>query len=213
MSLSRIQPAAVLIPSLLSLCILLPAMVQAEGAKEVNGYGPWTLGMKPAEVEAVAQYGPYTKIQTAAGGLETVNGDFEGQKAHVAFQFRPAGLYQIQIRLYQGEQYADALAALHRAYLYLGTTFGPLNDIDGRLAADLDPAGLSKKIGPEFSSAKESLLPRLHAGGTVQVHTVTYNIVPVTLPDGRDFHAELVRSPELGRYYVFLYFRAMTMSK
>jgi len=211
---SRLQPAAVLIHLLLlGLCVLLPAVVHAEEVKAGDGYGPWKLGMKPAEVEAVAQYGPYTKIQSAAGGLETLNGEFAGQKAHIAFQFRPAGLYQIQIRLYQGESYDDALAALHRTYLYLCTTFGPLNDIDGPLAANLDPAQLSKKIGPEFSSAKESLLPRLHAGGTVQVHTITYNIVPATLPDGRDVHAELVRSPELGRYYVFLYFRAMTMSK
>ena len=204
------------IPLLVSLCVLLPVVAHAEGAegaKAVDGYGPWTLGMKPAEVEAAAQYGPYTKIQSAAGGLETLNGDFGGQKEHIAFQFRPAGLYQIQIRLYQGEQYEDALAALHRAYVYLGAAFGPLNGIDGPLAADLDPAQLSKKIGPEFSSAKESLLPRLHAGGTVQVHTITYNIVPATLPAGRDMHAEMVRSPELGRYYVFLYVRALTMSR
>jgi hypothetical protein len=206
---SRLQPAAVLIPLLAALCCFLPAMAHAEG----DGYGPWKLGMKPAEVEAVAQYGPYTKIQSAAGGLETLNGEFAGQKAHIAFQFRPAGLYQIQIRLYQGESYEDALAAFHRTYVYLGTAFGALNAIDGPLAANLDPAQLSKKLGPEFSSAKESLLPRLHAGGTVQVHTITYNIVPGTLPDGRDIHAELVRSPELGRYYVFLYFRALTMSK
>ena len=105
------------------------------------------------------------------------------------------------------------MGALHRAYVYLGQTFGPLKDAAGSLAADLDPAQLSMKLGPEFNAAKDSLLPRLHAGGTVQVSTVSYRIVPATLPEGRDVHAEILRSPELARYFVFLYFRAPQMSK
>jgi hypothetical protein len=210
MTQSRLHSILDLSSVLFCLCILLPAAAQAE---ELVGYGPWKLGMTPAEVEAVTQYGPYTKVPST-GGLETANGDFEGRKTHTSFVFRPAGLYQIQIWLYQGESYEEALAAIHRAYHYLGANFGPLNDVAGGLAADLTPLQLSAKIGPDFSSAKESLLPRLQAGGTVQVHTVTYRIAPATLPaQGRDVHADLIRSPELGLYYVFLYFRAPLLGK
>jgi hypothetical protein len=192
--------------------LLLPAAAQAQAA-DLSGYGPWKFGMTPAEVEAVSQFGPYAKVPST-GGLETPNGEFGGQKTHISFVFRPAGLYHIQLWLYQGESFEEAVAALHRAYVHLGTAFGPLNDIDGRLAESMDAKQLAAKIGPEFSSAKESLLPRLHAGGTVQVHTITYRIAPVTLPaQGRDVHADLLRSPELGLYYVFLYYRAPLLGK
>jgi hypothetical protein len=210
MTRSRLHSTLVSSSVLFCLCLFLPAAARAE---ELLGYGPWKFGMTPAEVEAVTQYGPYTKVPST-GGLETANGDFDGQKTPISFVFRPAGLYHVQIWLYQGESYEEALAAIHRAYRYLGSHFGPLNDVAGSLAADLTPLQLSAKIGPEFSSAKESLLPRLHAGGTVQVHTVTYRISPVTLSaQGRDVHADLIRSPEIGTYYVFVYFRAPLLGK
>ena len=194
------------------LCCLLFLAATAR-TEDLPGYGPWKFGMQPAEVEAVAQYGPYSKVPST-GGLETQNGDFGGQKTPVSFVFRPAGLYQIQIWLYQGESYEEALAALHRAYVHLGAAFGPLKAVDGSLAANLDPKQLSEKLGPAFSEAKESLLPTLQRGGTVQVHTITYRIAPAALPaEGRDVHADLIRSPELGRYYVFLYYRAPTLGK
>lgn len=209
MSRARLPVPVVLSCLLWGLCLF----SAAARAEEVQGYGPWKLGMTPAEVEAVTQFGPYAKVQST-GGLETANGDFGGQKTHISFVFRPAGLYHIQLWLYQGESYEEALAAIHRVYRHLGSTFGPLNDPGGSLAADLTPLQLSARIGPEFSSAKESLLPRLHAGGTVQVSTITYRIAPVALPtQGRDVHADLIRSPELGLYYVFLYYRAPLLGK
>jgi hypothetical protein len=195
--------------ALFCLC-LLPATV---GAAEIPGYGPWTFGMTPAEVEAVSQYGPYTKVQST-GGLETANGDFGGQKTPISFVFRPAGLYQIQIWLYTGSSFDEAVAALHRAYLDLGRSFGALGSTGGALAADLDPKQLAAKIGPDFADPKESLLPRLRAGGTVQVSTITFRIAPISLPTaGRDVHADLIRSPELGSYYVFEYYRAPLLGK
>jgi hypothetical protein len=195
---------------LLLVPILIPALAQAE---EVQGYGPWKFGMQPAEVEAVAQYAPYSKV-ASTGGLETMNGDFGGQKTPISFVFRPAGLYQIQIWVYSGPSYEEALAALHRAYVHLVGAFGPAGSTGGPLESNLDVKQLGEKIGPEFANPKESLLPRLHAGGSVQVHTITYRIAPLALPTKeRDVHADLIRSPELGMYYVFLYYRAPLLGK
>lgn len=78
---------------LVVLFLLLPATARAA---EVQGYGPWKFGMKPAEVEAVKEFGPYSPVQST-GGLETMNGEFLGQKTPVSFIFRPAGLHHIQI--------------------------------------------------------------------------------------------------------------------
>jgi hypothetical protein len=200
-------------PGFVVSCLCLCLLPAAGRAAEIQGYGPWTFGMTPAEVAAVSQYGPYTKV-ASTGGLETMNGDFGGQKTPISFVFRPAGLYQIQIWLYTGSSFDEAAAALHRAYLDLGHTFGALETTGGALAADLDAKQLALKIGPEFADPKESLLPRLRAGGTVQVHTITFRIAPASLPTpGRDVHADLIRSPELGSYYVFLYYRAPLLGK
>jgi hypothetical protein len=192
------------------LVLLLPA---AAGAAEVQGYGPWKFGMKPAEVEAVTQYGPYTPVQST-GGLETMNGDFGGQKTPISFIFRPAGLHHIQIWAYSGQSYDEALAAFHRTYRYLVDSFGPINSTGGRIPSDLNAQQLGAKAGPEFSEAQESLLPKLKQLGSIQAHTMIYRIAPVSLPTaGIDVHADLVRSPEVGVYLVFLYFRSPTLGK
>jgi hypothetical protein len=194
----------------LLLVLLLPAAAQAA---EVQGYGPWKFGMKPAEVEAVKEFGPYSPVQST-GGLETMNGEFLGQKTPISFVFRPAGLHHIQIWVYSGQTYDEALAAFHRTYRYLADTFGSLSSTGGALPPDLDAQQLSGKIGPEFSEPKESLLPKIQQIGSFQAHMMTYRIAPASLPTpGRDVHADLVRSPELGLYYVFLYYRAPLLGK
>lgn len=116
--------------------------------------------------------------------------------------------------MYSGQTYEDALAAFHRTYRYLADTYGSLGSTGGPIPSDLDVQQLAGKIGPEFSEPKESLLPKIQQIGSFQAHMLTYRIGPVSLPTpGRDVHADLVRSPELGLYYVFLYYRAPLLGK
>jgi hypothetical protein len=194
-------------------CLLIFLLPATAGATEVQGYGPWKFGMKPAEVEAVQEFGPYTPVQ-ATGGLETRNGDFLGQKTPISFVFRPAGLHHIQIWVYTGESYGEALAALHRTYRYLADNYGSLTSTGGPIPSDLDVQQLMGKLGPEFSEPKESLLPKIEQLKSFQAHMISYRIEPVALPTpGRDVHADLIRSPEIGIYYVFLYYRAPLLGK
>lgn len=60
----------------------------------------------------------------------------------------------------------------------------------------------------------DPVLPKIQQTGSFQAHMMTYRIAPASLPTpGRDVHADLVRSPELGLYYVFLYYRAPLLGK
>lgn len=192
------------------LILLVPA---AAGAAEIRGYGPWKFGMKPAEVEAVSQYGPYVPVQST-GGLETMNGDFGGQKTQISFMFRPAGLHHIQIWAYAGQSYDEALAAFHRTYRHLVDSFGPVASPAGEIASDLDVQHLAAKLGPEFTEPRESLLPKIKQTGSLQAHMLTYRIEPVSQPTaGTEIHVDFVRSPEVGIYFVFLYYRAPSLGK
>jgi hypothetical protein len=67
---------------------------------------PWTFGMTPQEVSAVADHGPYKSFGN--GDLETYRGVFEGHEENVQFFFTDGRLRRIGIYLYEGE---DAAAA------------------------------------------------------------------------------------------------------
>lgn len=178
-------------------------------AVEVGGWNAWRFGMSQEEVAAVASLGPYTPVATT-GGLETRNGRFRGKQATVSFVFGAAGLRQIQVWAYEGEDLQKALEAFHGAFLYLSETFGPLRSGSAPVPPNLTLAELDQKVPAEFrTGASRSELGQITEKGSIQAQIHKLHLHPQTPPAGAEVYASLIHSPQIGSYWVFVYFKSL----
>jgi hypothetical protein len=170
------------------------------------GYGPWNFGMTLAQVEAVSQHGPYSPVP-ATGGLETMNGDFEGQKAHVSFVFGPAGLRHIQVWAYTGGDAEQAAQQWHRAYRHLVSRYGEVRTSDGPLPSDLTVDQLKSRLPASFTTRNPGdFLAEVQKRGSGEIQMIRIKLEPLQKPQDADVFAELIQSREMG-YWVFVFYR------
>jgi hypothetical protein len=178
-------------------------------AVDVGGWDAWRFGMSQEEVAAVSGLGPYTPVATT-GGLETANGRFRGKQVTVSFVFGAAGLRQIQVWAYEGGDLQEAIAAFHGAFLYLSETFGPLRSGSAPVQPNLTLAELDQKVPPEFrTGAGRSELGQIADKGSIQAQIHKLHLHPQTPPAGAEVYASLIHSPEIGSYWVFVYFKSL----
>ena len=184
--------------------------LQATGTVEaVDGFGPWNFGMTPEQVADVEGHGPYVPVRTT-GGLETFHGEFEGRETHTSFVFSDRGLYQVQIWAFSGKGAGEAIRAFHDVYTHLSNRFGDLRFEDGSLV----PSGLSldeldARIPAAFRTGdSESQLGELQERGSIQAQTVKLHLHPVDGSLTADVYGSLLHSPQLGLYWVFVYYKS-----
>lgn len=91
---------------LFSLTLMLqPAAI---AAAPPGGLGPYRLGMKPADVQAVKDCAPYKPVKTT-GGLECAKLTIAGKTRNISFIFDPdAGLKKSQLWFAEAATPADA---------------------------------------------------------------------------------------------------------
>lgn len=190
--------------------VLLIAALGASAAagQEIDGYGPWRFGMSQADVQAVEKLGPYTPV-AATDGLETKNGPFMGESRNISFVFGLGGLSQIQVWVYEGRSYDEAIKQLYRAYEHLIENFGPVHQDGNPWPADLTAEAFVSRIPPEYrqSSSPESFMEEMKSGGSAKVDTLKLHLQPQKPVKGADVHASFLHSPRLGFYWVFLYYK------
>ena len=185
------------------------AILLASGAPaaEVNGFEPWKLGMTREEVLALASAGPYSPV-SSTGGLETRNAQFQGKKVTASFVFGSEGLRHIQIWAYEGQDYKDALLAFHDAYSYLSEKFGSLRSDESEISSGLALQALDELIPAEFrTGTTRSELGELQQKGSIQAQFHKFHLQPQEPPAGAEVYASLSHSPQLGFYWVFVYFK------
>ncbi len=182
--------------------------IAVAAGQEIDGYGPWRFGMSKADVQAVAEFGPYTPVASTEG-LETKQGPFKGEARNVSFIFGLGGLSQIQIWVYEGRSYDEAVQQFHRAYEHLYENFGPVHQDGNPWPADLTAEIFSSRIPPEYrpTSSPEKFLEELQSKGSVQVETLKLHLHPQKPVKGADVHVSFLHSPRLGFYWVFLYYK------
>jgi hypothetical protein len=179
------------------------------GAEEtrITGYGAWRFGMTPAEVSSVQESAPYLPVKMT-GGLETANGRFLGEKTNVSFIFGARGLRRIQIWVYEGHDFGAAVKAFYATFKHLAD-FGAL-----RLGDDASPAGLTleafqQRIPASFSDQSRNVtMDQLQAKGSLQAQFEKLRLCPERPPAGGTVSSSFIHSPQLGVYYVFLYYDA-----
>lgn len=183
----------------------------ADEKPPILGYGPWKLGDSREQVRAVESHGPYLDVHST-GGLETYAGEFSNEATHISFVFGDAGLFLIQLWLYNGGEEGDfeaATAALHRAYEYLQTEFGALHS-DGLVVPEsLTLDGLRRLVPEAFrdQSQRIDMSRALTPGARITTNSLSFHLHPRDPPRGADVSASLFYNPQLGMYWVFLYFR------
>lgn len=185
------------------------AIVLASGASavEVLGFEPWKLGMTREEVLAVSSSGPYSPVPST-GGLETRNAQFQGKKVTASFVFASERLTHIQIWAYEGTDYKDALRAFHGAYSYLSENVGSLQSGNSKIPAGLDLQALDQLIPSEFrTGTSKSELGELQQKGSIQAQFHKFHLHPQEPPAGAEVYASLIHSPQVGSYWVFVYFK------
>ncbi len=190
--------------------ILSPIAASASAEKRVTGFGPWQLGMERAEVTAVEAHAPYQDVQST-GGVETANGVFEDQPANVSFVFGPKGLSLIQVWAYSGQDRDAAFAALHRVYRYMVREFDAVRIHEGTLTNELTPDELVAFLPVGFKTeVKADGIERLMKEGQMQPHPIKTHLHPGVPVSGAKVYSSLIRVPEMGRYYVFVFFRTQS---
>ena len=194
-----------LLPILL-LAITLSA--SAAVAQDVDGYGPWRFGMSKDDVQAVDKFGPYTPVASTEG-LETKNGPFMGESRNVSFVFGLGGLSQVQIWLYEGKSYDDAVKAFYQAYKHLVENFGPVHQDGNPWPADLTAEAFAERIPQEYrrASSAENFVEDLKLRGSAQVEITRLHLHPQKPVRGADVFGSLLHGPKLGTYWVFLYYK------
>lgn len=196
----------------MSLRFTIPGVVavllgSAAFATEVSGFAPWRLGMTREEVLALSSAGPYSPVRST-GGLETPNAQFQGKTVPASFVFGSEGLRHIQIWAYSGPAYQEALLAFHGAYSYLSTSFGPLHAENSRISAGLSLEGLDQLVPADFRSGTgKSELGELERKGSIQAQIHEFRLRPQEPPTGAEVYASLFHSPQVGLYWVFVYFK------
>ncbi len=191
--------------TLVLLGLLVAPLPAAAGGAEVPGYGPWHLGMSREQVAAVSEFGPYEPV-ASTGGLETRHAELEGKTITASFVFGSSGLFHIQLWAYEGQDYSSALEALHGVYGYLSDQYGPLATDEGRIPAGLSKEGLDALV-PDAFKKSDPQLDQLTTGKKLQVEMLKFHLYPQSGPENLRVYASLMHSPQLGFYYVFLYFK------
>jgi len=190
--------------------LLLAATLGASAvvAQDVDGYGPWRFGMSKAEVQAVEKFGPYTPV-ASTDGLETKNGPFMGETKNVSFVFGLGGLSQIQVWLYEGTSYDDAVKAFYQGYKHLVEKFGPVHQDGNPWPADLAAEAFAQRIPEEVrrASSAAGFLEELKSKGSARVEVSKLHLHPQRPIQKAEVYASLLHSPTLGRYWVFLYYK------
>lgn len=184
------------------------AAASAAAEKRVTGFGPWRLGMQRAEVTAVEAHAPYQDVR-ATGGVETANGVFEGQPTNVSFVFGPAGLNLIQVWAYSGQDRDAAFAAFHRSYRYMVREFEAVRMHDAALGNELTQEELVALLPAELvTEVKAEGFERMMQEGQIQASSVKAHLHPGVRVSGAEVYSSLIGVPEMGLFYVFVYFRA-----
>jgi hypothetical protein len=189
--------------------LLLALMAGATAdAQQVIGYGPWRFGMSKAEVEEVKEFGPYTPVASTKG-LETKKGPFVGEDRNVSFVFGPGGLSHIQVWVYEGRSYEEAVRQFYRAYQHLTDNFGPVHQDGSPWPADLTPETFAARIPSEYrlSSTPESFMADLESSGSAKLEVSKLHLHPQRPIQNAEVYASLVHSPKMGSYWVFLYYK------
>ncbi|HEV8577671.1 MAG TPA: hypothetical protein VGX68_01205 [Thermoanaerobaculia bacterium] len=195
--------------SLCSLFLAATLVASLAAAQDVDGYGPWRFGMSKDEVQAVEKFGPYTPV-ASTDGLETKHGPFMGENRNVSFVFGLGGLSQIQIWLYEGRSYDEAIKEFYRAYQHLVENFGPVHQDGNPWPADLTAEAFAERIPQEYrqaSSSAEGLVDELKAKGPAQVDVSKLHLHPQKPVQGAEIYGSLLHSQKLGTYWVFLYYK------
>jgi hypothetical protein len=181
----------------------------AAAAQEVDGYGPWRFGMSKAEVLGVEKLGPYTPV-VSTDGLETKNGPFKGETRNVSFVFGLGGLSHIQIWVYEGRSYDEAIKQFYAAYQHLVENFGPVHQDGDPWPSDLTAETLASRIPPEYhqsAASPEAFVEELKSKGSTNVETLKLHLHPQKPVKGADVYASFLHTPRLGFYWVFLYYK------
>lgn len=185
-----------------------PAASVAQAQDAIDGFGPWKFGMSREEVAAFEEFGPFEPVQST-GGLETYNADFDGRPTNVSFVFDEAGLQLVQIWAYEGPDFEEAAAGLHRVYEHIIANFGEMMMAGGKLEAGLDVDALIERIPEPFHGDVTPLtLEDIQArGGSMQVsRPIVLRLEPVWQPQGGRILATLRRSEDIGSFWVFLFY-------
>ncbi|MGD8817683.1 MAG: hypothetical protein PVJ51_10895, partial [Acidobacteriota bacterium] len=128
---------------------LLCAVAAAQSSDSIAGYGPWTFGMRRFQVASFREFGPYLPVEST-GGLETRNGEFEGEVTNTSFVFDDDGLRYIQIWAYEGNEIDDMMRALHRVYVHMSERYGDLMMESTKLPPGLNLEELADLIPDEY---------------------------------------------------------------
>ncbi len=193
---------------LLIAATLSSASTPVSAQKQVTGFGPWRLGTDRTEVTAVKTHGPYKDVQST-GGVETANGVFEEQPANISFVFGPEGLSLIQVWAYSGQDREVAFATFHRAYRYLVREFDAVSLHEAGLSSELTQDELVALLPVELKTeVKADGIERMMEQGQIRPSTVKVHLHPVSPLPGAEVYSSLIRVPEMGFFYVFVYFRA-----
>ncbi len=196
-----------LLLSALATALLATPMAQTESA--ADRFGPWQLGMARDAVTSVTEHGPYTPVQMT-GGLETKHGRFMDHPTNVSFVFDDRDqLKLIQVWAYEGRSYSDALESWHAVYRYLNDRFGPVRLGDTPVPSDLDdPGALATWLPPEFQRPQEPIdLNQLADGAKLTLHPVRADLRIIESSKCEGVYASIIRQPEIGGYFVFLFVR------
>jgi len=176
---------------------------------EVHGYGPWQLGMTREQVAAATAHGPYSPV-TATGGLETRNAQFQGSQITASFVFGPHGLRHIQLWAYEGQDREKALRAFHGVYGYLSEQLGPLHSDGTPIPRGISEDSLTALVPPAFKTGTvQSQLSELPKRGSIQAQVHKFHLHPQTPAVGAEVYGSLIHSPQLGMYWVFVYFKSL----
>jgi hypothetical protein len=193
--------------------VLIAALIAGETVclaadEPLSGYGPWRFGMTPDQVAEAKELGPYSPVQ-ATGGLETANGRFLGERTNVSFIFGAHGLRRIQIWAYEGRDLGAAVKAFHSVYKYLGERFGALQQDGAPCPAGLDLEAFQQRIPASFRDTSHVVtMDQLRAQGSMSAQMEKVQLVPQRSPAGAGVLASFIHSPQLGSFWVFLYYDA-----
>ena len=191
------------------LAALISYQAVAQNDVPVDGYGPWTFGMRNFEVANARQFGPYLPV-TSTGGLETRNGEFDGETTNVSFVFDDDGLRYVQIWAYEGSEIDDMMRALHRVYAHMSERYGELmfgsEKVDPGLnleeLAALTPDSFLQPLSPVTDEQMRMMDQR-----SVQQSVRRIELEPIWQPEGARIVGQVNRIEAFGGAHVMLYYR------
>lgn len=162
-------------------CLLVAAFPAFAG-----GFGPWSFGMSPEQIQAVTAFGPYRSFSN--GDIETYNGDFGGKKENVQFFLKDGQLWRIGVYTYEGTDLAAATQAWSHTYSTLQKEYGALETPDYQGATPQALAEAARAIVAKGGKAQMAPLAQpkdafvfssfstyAHEGTTYYTVTVNYD--------------------------------------